>query len=184
MHSLSNNWTCWIHLQNDKNWDISSYKKICQFNTLEDGIKLIENLSFKIITQSMVFLMRENILPIWENFDNIKGGSFSYKISNCLIENIWKKLSYCLIGNTLYNDEKILKNINGISISPKKNFCIIKFWLKDLDSIKENKEITNFINDFINNKIPEINEYSDPFNIHMLCGINKQICIFRKHKEI
>ena len=184
MHELLNNWTCWIHLQNDENWDISSYKKISQFNTLENAIILIENISFKILTQSMVFLMRENIFPIWENPDNIKGGSFSYKISNCLIENVWKKLCYHLIGNTLYNDEEILKNINGISISPKKNFCIVKFWLKDLEAIKQNQEITNFINNFINNDNPEINEYHDPFNIDMICGINKQICIFRRHEKI
>ena len=182
MNKLATGWTCWIHLQSDKNWDISSYKKIIYFNTLEDSIILIENLSLKIITQSMVFLMRENILPIWENPDNKNGGSFSYKISNCLIENVWKKLCYSLIGNTLYYDENILKNINGISISPKKNFCIIKFWLKNLEIIKENEEITDFINSFINNQEEGmIIDNIDPFNIHMICGIDKQSCIFRKH---
>ena len=182
MNKLTNSWTCWIHLQSDTNWEISSYKKIVKFDTLEDSIRLIENLSFKIITQSMVFLMREDILPIWENPDNKNGGSFSYKISNCLIENVWKKLCYYLIGNSLYHDEIVLKNINGISISPKKNFCIIKFWLKNLETIKENKEIINFINSFIDDKEESvIIDNIDPFNIHMICGIDKQICIFRKH---
>ena len=181
MNKLVNSWTCWLHLQSDANWDISSYKKITEFDKLEDGIILIENLSFKIITQSMVFLMRENVLPLWESKENIEGGSFSYKISNCLIDNVWKKLCYSLLGNTLYHDKNVLKNINGISISPKKNFCIIKFWLKSLETIKENKEITHFINNFINNTELDINNNIDPFNIHMICGIDKQICIFRKH---
>ena len=181
MNNLTTRWRCWLHLQSDKNWDISSYKKIADFDTLEDGIILIENLSFKIITQSMVFLMRENILPIWENEDNKEGGTFSYKISNCFVNNVWKKLCYGLIGNTLYHDKNILKNINGISISPKKNFCIIKFWLKSLESVKENKEIINFINNFIDNKHEYLDDNIDPFNIHMICGIDKQICIFRKH---
>ena len=28
-----NNWTIWIHLHDDENWDISSYKKIGNINT-------------------------------------------------------------------------------------------------------------------------------------------------------
>ena len=33
---------------------------------------------------------------------------------------------YGLIGENLSSNKKLQKNINGITISPKKNFCIIK----------------------------------------------------------
>ena len=94
-----------------------------------------------------------------------------------------KHIKYCADNPDTINeiDKNVLKNINGISISPKKNFCIIKFWLKSLETIKENEEITYFINNFIDNTDPDINNNTDPFNIHMICGIDKQICIFRKH---
>ena len=35
MNKLVNSWTCWLHLQSDTNWDISSYK-ITEFDKLED----------------------------------------------------------------------------------------------------------------------------------------------------
>ena len=36
-------------------------------------------------------------------------------------------------------------NINGISISPKKNFCIIKIWLKNKD-IFNNENVKEYFN--------------------------------------
>lgn len=35
------------------------------------------------------------------------------------------------IGETLSKDCEFLTNINGITISPKKNFSILKIWNKD-----------------------------------------------------
>ena len=80
--------------------------------------------------------------------NNKDGGSFSYKISNHLLEDVWKKLVYALLGNTLTDDENILKNINGISISPKKNYCIIKLWLANIENFKNTS-----LHEFINNSI-------------------------------
>ena len=79
----------------------------------------------------MLFLMREGIKPIWEDTRNRDGGCFSYKVANKLVTQTWKQLSYSLVGETLTNDLKLRPNINGITISPKKNFCIIKIWLAD-----------------------------------------------------
>jgi hypothetical protein len=38
---------------------------------------------------------------------------------------------YLACGESLGLNESYSANINGITISPKKNFCIIKIWLKD-----------------------------------------------------
>jgi len=69
---------------------------------------------------------------------------------------------------TISNNENILNNINGISISPKKNFAIIKIWIADINNFDE-----KMYNDFINNV--------DIFNIDKLCNIEPQICIFKKY---
>ena len=51
-----------------------------------------------------------------------------------------------LIGENIFKDNNINKKIvNGISISPKKNYCILKIWLKDN---KYNKK--EFLNKFEN----------------------------------
>lgn len=181
MHKLENNWLMWIHYVYDNDWSINSYKQIHSFDTLEELIKLNNFLNNNILSNLMVFYMKNNIKPIWEDENNKDGGSFSYKISNNLLENVWKNLVYSLLGNTLSDDENILKNINGISISPKKNYCIIKIWLANIENLR-NTNIYDFINDSINNNIDLINY--DPFNIHKICNIEEQLCIFKLHNSL
>jgi hypothetical protein len=84
----------------------------------------------------MLFLMRNNIDPLWEHKDNIRGGSWSIKLQKGDLYDIWTTISIYLINENI-SDE----NINGISISPKKNFCIIKIWTKNnnTDITKINK---------------------------------------------
>jgi hypothetical protein len=166
MYNLNNNWTCWIHYQNDNIWTLDRYQKITTLVTLKDAVLFIENLDEDIIKKSMLFFMKDSILPLWESEDNINGGCFSYKISNINIVNIFKILLYKIIGNTLSSDETTSNNINGISISPKKNFCIIKIWMRNKNIIANH--------DYSSNK--------DPFNIHTIFNIEEQLCVFKEHK--
>ena len=165
MYKLNNEWTSWIHYQNDNNWTIDGYKKISNFKSLYDSVLLIENLHENIIKKTMLFFMKDNILPLWESEDNINGGSFSYKINNNIVVNIFKSLLYKILGNTIINDEIMLNNLNGISISPKKNFCIIKIWIKD----------KNLLNDY------NLTSNKDPFSIHKIFNIEEQLCVFKPH---
>lgn len=200
MHDLDNNYTLWMHMLYDNDWSINSYKKIYTFNTIEKAACLIENLNSEIIEKTMIFLMKNDIKPIWEVEENKRGGCFSYKITTCYVYELWKKMSYMLIGNSLIDDDIIVKNINGISISPKKNYCILKIWINDVINFKEssiydfiNYSIENFnkeellIQNNETNETTEINETNekfkkyDPFNIHELCDIERQICLFKKH---
>jgi hypothetical protein len=165
MYNLNNNWTCWIHYQNDNIWTLDRYQNITTLVTLKDAVLFIENLDENIIKKTMLFFMKDSILPLWESEDNINGGCFSYKISNINIVNIFKILLYKIIGNTLINNEKTLNNINGISISPKKNFCIIKIWMRNKNDVTDH--------DYSSTK--------DPFNIHTIFNIEEQICVFKEH---
>jgi hypothetical protein len=110
MYNLNNNWTCWIHYQNDNLWTLDRYQKITTLATLKDAVLFIENLDENIIKKTMLFFMKDSILPLWESEDNINGGCFSYKISNINIVNIFKILLYKIIGNTLINNENTLMN--------------------------------------------------------------------------
>lgn len=132
-HDLQDTWTLWAHYPQDKDWSLKSYKKICTFNTVEECISLIENLSDYMIKNCMLFLMRDNIIPTWEDERNRKGGCFSYRVNDKSVIDIWKNLSYTLVGETLSKDKNILYHINGITISPKKNFYIVKIWMASCD---------------------------------------------------
>jgi len=94
----------------------------------EELISLIHALHEKIITGCMLFLMKENISPLWEDDFNKSGGCFSYKVAHRIPE-LWKQMAYSMVGNVLTKDVAFNKSITGISISPKKNFCILKVWM-------------------------------------------------------
>ena len=166
MYNLNNSWTCWIHYQNDNIWTLDRYQTITTLTNLKDAVLFIENLDENIIKKTMLFFMKDSVLPLWESEDNINGGCFSYKISNINIVNIFKILLYKIIGNTLCSNEDTLNNISGISISPKKNFCIIKIWMRNKNDIVNH--------DYTSNK--------DPFAIHTIFNIEEQICVFKEHK--
>ena len=83
----------------------------------------------------MFFLMKEGITPLWDESNN--NYSFSLKVLKNESLLYWNSInSYLLGGNFLNdkykNDEKNNNTINGITISPKKNFCIIKIWLSEV----------------------------------------------------
>jgi translation initiation factor 4E len=187
MNKLDDSYTLWLHNIFDNDWSINGYKKIYTFNTLEDGISLIENINSELVEKTMLFLMKNNIKPIWEDEKNYKGGCFSYKINNTFVYNIWKNLVYRFIGNTINEDENIVENITGVSISPKKTYCIIKIWISNIDEeIINNINFKNFILEQlqINDKNIEDLKYKDPFNLHKLCDLIEQQCIFKKHNVL
>ena len=140
-HKLSDKWTLWAHLPHDTNWNIDSYHDILTFDSIEEGIALCETLPEKLVKNCMLFLMRNDIKPTWEDPENIKGGSFSFKVGNKAVHDIWNKLFYTTIGRTLSKDKAFVDTVNGITISPKKNFCIVKIWTNNC--LKQNPELIN-----------------------------------------
>lgn len=122
----------YYHLPNDKNWDFSSYKIIKSVSTIKEIVSLNENLPDNIIKYCMLFMMKHGIVPMWEDPRNINGGCFSYKVYNKNVVGIWKQIVYAFCGGTLMNNRENMKYVNGITISPKKNFCILKIWLENM----------------------------------------------------
>ena len=124
MHLLNTKWILWFHNPLDNNWNIDSYINIATITSIEDFWGIYNNIDSKIIENGMLFLMRDKIEPLWEHTENINGGSWSFKIPKENIKSIWDEISINLcIENVSNNDKNI---INGISISPKKKFSILK----------------------------------------------------------
>jgi hypothetical protein len=128
-HLLNDTWILYAHLPHDTDWTLNSYKQILKISSAEE------------IQNCMLFLMRKHIKPIWEDENNKNGGCFSYKINNKYVSDIWRKLSCLLVGESLIN-EKMTNKVNGITISPKKHFCIIKIWMKDCSI--QNPDVINY----------------------------------------
>ena len=156
-HILSDKWVLWAHLPHDTDWSIASYKEIMCIKTVEESVALYNALPEKMVKNCMLFLMRKNITPTWEDSKNRKGGCFSYKVINKNVYPTWKYLSFLLMGNSISKNSKLINNINGITISPKKSFCIVKIWLSNC-------------------------EFQNPNLITEIKGLNNRGCIFKKHK--
>ena len=100
-----------------------------EIDTLEKVIVLNKTISENILKYSMVFIMRIGITPLWEDPKNRNGGCFSFKVINKQVYDVWKILFYLLCGESIFVNKEHSKLVNGITISPKKNFCIIKIWM-------------------------------------------------------
>ena len=154
---LHGKWDLYYHLPHDKNWDVSSYKCIAKdIQSLEQLIAINENLSEKIVKHCMLFVMRSGITPMWEDVRNRNGGCFSFKVINKQVHEVWKSLFYALCGESLCIDKEKSEYLNGITISPKKSFCIVKVWLKDYS-------------------------LQDPSILTPITNLSKQGCLFKKH---
>jgi len=138
-HLLSDKWTLWAHLPHNTDWSIASYIKIFTYSTVEETIAVTETLPSILVENCMLFMMRDGVKPTWEDPKNRNGGCFSYKISNKTVAKVWKELSYVVVGGTVSKQSGYVNNVTGITISPKKNFCIIKIWMSDCSN--QNPEV-------------------------------------------
>jgi translation initiation factor 4E len=143
-HPTHTSWALWYHNPHDQSWDLKSYTKVCEFQSIEQFWLLYKNWDTYLpkVFDGMYFLMRKlkngnYIYPMWEDKYNKRGGFWSFKIAKEEAVDVWNKLSMHLIGEQIANEEENIMTINGISISPKKSFCIIKIWNSDF-SLKSN----------------------------------------------
>jgi len=131
-HNLLGKWNVYYHLPQDKKWDLSSYKLIMSdIDTVEKVIAINESIPEHVVKYCMLFVMRDGITPMWEDPRNRNGGCFSFKVINKQVYGVWKTLFYAMCGETLFKNVANHEYVNGITISPKKNFCIVKIWLEN-----------------------------------------------------
>ena len=100
MTPLNNKWVIWFH-GNNKDWTINGYRKLYEIKTIEDFWEIYIRLNNFIILKGQFFLMKNDILPIWENKENIDGGCWSYKINKNESFISWLYLSMFLSGEIL-----------------------------------------------------------------------------------
>ena len=130
-YKINSKWCLWYHSIKDDKWTKDSYKKIINISNLLDYNFLQKNFEKQHLQNGMFFIMREDIFPTWEDPDNRLGGCISFKVLSNDILDSWNKLFLNLISENISLNEKDFDEINGISIAPKKEFNIIKIWLRN-----------------------------------------------------
>ena len=144
--NLKYKWVLWFHKVNNNNWSLESYSKIFEITTYYDILFIIKEIEN--ITSGMFFLMRDGILPVFEDKNNINGGYWSLRITKKDSFEYWEKIIYYLCVDMLTIDKKYDEYINGFSVSPKINNCIFKIWNSSYDLIKTDylRKDLDFIN--------------------------------------
>jgi len=157
-HKISDKWVLWAHLPHDTDWSLKSYIKIMDINSLENLLTLQRAIPEKMVKNCMLFMMKSGINPTWEDPKNREGGCFSFKISNKNVFGCWNKLLIALASNNISRNDKFLDKVTGVTISPKKTFCIVKIWMESV-------------------------QYQSVMMMENIDFMNVHGCIFKRHNE-
>lgn len=131
---LNSYWTVWVHKINSNDWTLSGYQKIYVINSIGSFWRFFNNFQLLNTYQNQIFIMREEVAPIWEDVNNKFGGICSVKIDSIqkgmktdLSTEVLVLISLLIMNETFVANSK---NINGISYSVKKRSSLIKVWTK------------------------------------------------------
>jgi hypothetical protein len=147
-------WTLYYHPSREKRWTLDSFEKISTVRSAREVLSIYKELGDK-LKAGMFFWMRGDIPPLWENFQNIRGGSYSIRGAGDNGIKVFKIYTLaCMMNKAVSNTDD---TINGISISPKLQgfgnnqqvgYFIIKIWNKDCESF-HSKVNLNCLEDII-----------------------------------
>ena len=143
-YNLKNKWVLWYHSLKNKSWDNKSYIKVIEIKSLLDYKLLEDIMKINHLQNGMFFLMKNDIFPTWEDPKNRMGGCISFKYDNNILNEWLKILLLCITDNL----SDFNKEINGLSMAPKKEFNILKIWFRDYDENYSEyiKEYTPYFN--------------------------------------
>lgn len=126
-HSIpTGSWSVYYHEPEDASWSAESYKKLAVVSSWESLGTVLHELGPHKTTNGLLRIMRGSISPLWENKVNIRGGSYCLKIPRRSAIEVFRR--YVAAAATLTCAKNPENEIVGVTISPKKGFCIIKIW--------------------------------------------------------
>jgi hypothetical protein len=134
-------WTLYFHAPTEKRWTLDTFQPIAKVSTMYEVLALFNELGDK-LKRGMFFCMRDPIPPLWENHQNIRGGSYSLRGGPEDGADYFK--AYVAGAASGLVSVAPGDQIVGISISPKimigpngsqrVGFYVIKIWNKDSEN--------------------------------------------------
>lgn len=138
--SLANAWNVYFHDYMDSNWNRESYEILTSYDNATDFWTIFEIMR-DTLQMGMFFFMKNGVFPKWDDsYNNNK--KFCFMSIKVLKANVPDFMEYMLVristDSLLTNAELEQGMIDGVSVSPKKNFCIIKLWICTQDANYKN----------------------------------------------
>lgn len=149
-------WTLYFHSPEETKWTLNTFISLGSMKKWEDFWGIIDALKPESLSDGMFFMMRDPSPPLWESHQNIRGGCYSFRCEKKDASDIYlNHIISAMIGLLSINVDN---RINGISISPKRGFNIVKIWNTDA----QRYNLTSNINTTISN-IKEADIIYTPF---------------------
>lgn len=131
----SGTWTLYFHSPEESKWTLNTFVSLGSMKTWKDFWTVMDALGAEPFSDGMFFLMRDPIPPLWENHQNIRGGYYSFRCQKRdATESYVNYMIAAIMGQLTTLDTN---KINGLSISPKRGFNIVKIW--NQSSVQFNK---------------------------------------------
>ena len=120
-------WTLYFHQADAERWTLDTFVKVHVCKTWEDALMVLEEVGQAKLKNGLPFFMRGDILPLWENHQNIRGGSYSIKVPSDNVKEVFTAQVIQAMLGTAFKEEG--NTCMGLSMSPKKGtFNILKIW--------------------------------------------------------
>lgn len=136
MIDFKDEWNIWIFQKKNK-WKKSNLEKIFTIRNSNDFIQFDNNLrNDTSLLSKHIFIMKNNIIPLWEEKENIHGGCWTFKSSIYDSLNHFLHILIIMITNNFLTDE-YNSYINGLSFCQKnENICILQVWNSNYEKLK------------------------------------------------
>lgn len=121
-------WTLYFHSPQETKWTLNTFTSLGSMKTWYQFWSIVEALQSESFSDGMFFLMRDPSPPLWESHHHIRGGCYSFRCQKKEAADVY--LTY-IVAAMLDALSVPSNRINGISISPKRGFNIIKVWNAD-----------------------------------------------------
>ena len=128
-------WTVYFHSPEETKWTLNTFVSLGSMKTWHQFWSIMEVLKTESFSDGMFFLMRDPAPPRWESHYHIRGGCYSFRCQKKEAADVY--LTYiiaAMLGGAATSDDN---KINGISISPKRGFNIIKVWNTDAQKFSQ-----------------------------------------------
>jgi len=132
-------WVLYHHSMAETKWTLATFQPVATLTTWREFWAVMDSIGSSSLAESMFFLMRKGIDPLYENFQNIRGGSYSLRISKDQAGECFLVYAIAMMLADATTDKTNI--VNGMSISPKRGFSILKIWNTDCIKYKDPSEL-------------------------------------------
>lgn len=142
-HRTHTSWTVFAHDKSDTDFSNESYVEICKISTLEDMWVFLKIPDF---SHHQFYIMREGILPRYEDPANVNGGSVSFLIHSAKqVKSTFEQLLVRIMSENLV-PKPFVRLVTGVFLNvylAPKSGANVKIWFSDLNWLHRNLRQVN-----------------------------------------